>query len=74
MKYLAVARGFNEPDNNTPSEDILVRVVDIEPSEKEGFEKTFEEELSKSFDHGSSVALYKLDQLQDSWGEVATIW
>lgn len=74
MKYIAVARGFNEPDNNTPSEDILVRVVDIEPSEKEGFEKAFEEELSKSFDNGSSVALYELDQLQDSWGEVATIW
>lgn len=74
MKYLVVARGFNEPDNNTPSDEILVRVVDIEPTEKEDYEKAFEKELSGTYDHGIEVALYELDQLQDSWGEVATIW
>lgn len=74
MKYLAVARGYNEPDNNTPSDEILVRVVDIEPTEKEGYEKAFEKELAETYNYGVEVVLYELDQLQDSWGEVATIW
>lgn len=74
MKYLAIARGLNEPDNNTPSDEILARVVDIEPTEKEGYEKALEKELSETYDYGVEVSLYELAQLQDNWGEVATIW
>lgn len=72
MKYLTVARGLNKPDNNVPSWEILVRVVDIEPTEKEGYKKAFEKELSEIYDYGVEVVLYELDQLQDSWGQVAT--
>lgn len=74
MKRLFVAHGYNEPDNNTPSDEILARVVDIEPDKQVEWERAFEKELEKTYPIGVNVKSYSLEQLQDDWAEVITIW
>lgn len=74
MKYLATARGFNEPDNNTPSDVIWCKVVDIEPSEVEKYEKVFVNEFGEDYEHGVEVDLRPLVAFEDRWVKVSEIW
>lgn len=49
MKYLAVIHGFNEPDNNTPADEIWAQVVEV----KDEHEKdTGGEDLLRRFSGG----------------------
>lgn len=73
MKYLAVARGYNEPDNNTPSDEIMCKIIDCEPSKADERGNILTEELKKDFEYGVEVRLVALEELDD-WAEVATIW
>ena len=45
MKYLVVVRGFNEADNNTPSDEIWTKITDIEPSDLPKYEKIYTSEF-----------------------------
>ena len=74
MRYLATARGFNEPDNNTPSDEIWCKVVDIEPSEVAKYEKVFTDEFSEDYEHGVEVDLRPLVEFEDEWVKVSEIW
>lgn len=74
MKYLATARGLNEPDNNTPSDEIWCKVVDIEPSEVEKYEEKFADEFRKNYEHGVLVELRPLAKFDDEWVKVSEIW
>lgn len=74
MKYLATARGFNEPDNNTPSDEIWCKVVDIEPSEVAKYEKVFADEFGEDYEHGVEVELRPLVEFKDEWVKVSEIW
>lgn len=74
MKYLATARGYNEPDNNTPSDEIWCKVVDIEPSEVAKYEKVFTDEFSEDYEYGVEVELRPLVEFNDEWVKVSEIW
>lgn len=74
MKYLATARGFNEPDNNTPSDEIWCKVVDIEPSEVAKYEKVFTDDMNVDYAHGAEVELLPLVEFEDEWVKVCEIW
>lgn len=73
MKYLATARWVNEPDNNTPSDVIWCRVVDIEPSEVAKYEKAFENEFSGYYTYGVEIELRPLAEFNE-WVKVSEIW
>lgn len=72
MKHIAIARGFNEPDNNTPSDEIMIKVIDIEPSEVARYEKVFTDDMNGDFTHGVEVNI--IPMVEDEWVGVATIW
>ena len=74
MKYLATARGYNEPDNNTPSDEIWCKVVDIEPSGVAKYEKVFENEFAEDYAYGVMVELRPLVEYEDDWVKVSEIW
>ena len=74
MKYLVVARGFSEPDNNTPSDDIWVKITDIEPSEMAKCEKIYTDEFAEDYQHGVSIDFYPLAELDEDWTKVVEIW
>lgn len=74
MKYLVVLRGYNEPDNNTPSDEIWVNVIDIEPSEMPKYEKVFTDDFAEDYANGVSVDFYPLAEAQDDWLKVSEIW
>lgn len=74
MKYLVILRGFNEPDNNTPSDEIWAKVVDIEMSEMAKCEKVYTSEFEGDYAHGVSVDFYPLDEMDNEWVKVSEIW
>ena len=73
-KYLVLARGLNEPDNNTPSDEILAKVVDIEPTEVAKYEKVITDDLNSDYEHGVVVQIIPIEELQDEWRGVFDIW
>lgn len=73
-KYLAIARGFNEPDNNTPSDVIWCKVVDCSDDEVAKYEKVFTDEFSEDYEHGVDVQLIPISEIQDEWEKVIEIW
>lgn len=74
MKYLVVATCYNEPDNNEPQEEILVRVADIGTGEKEKFREAYKDELSRIYDVNIEVDFLPLYALNENWSNVATFW
>lgn len=75
MKHLVVVRGFNEPDNNTPSDDIFVRVDDFDPTANAyDLGKKYEEEFAGEYANGVSVDYYPIGELEGGWVKVAEIW
>lgn len=74
MKYLVILRGFNEPDNNTPSDEIWAKVVDIEMSEMVKCEKVYTSEFEGDYANSVSVDFYPLDEMDNEWVKVSEIW
>lgn len=74
MKYLVILRGFNEPDNNTPSDEIWAKAVDIEMSEMAKCEKAYTSEFENDYEHGVSIDFYPLDEMDNEWVKVSEIW
>lgn len=74
MKYLFMARGFNEPDNNTPSEQVWAKVVECEPTEVAHYEKTFTEDFEKDYPYGVEIMFEPLENFEDEWVKVSDIW
>lgn len=74
MKYLVILRGFNEPDNNTPSDEIWAKVVDIEMSEMAKCEKVYTNEFEGDYANSVSVDFYPLDEMDNEWVKVSEIW
>lgn len=73
MKYLAVVRGCNEPDNNTPSDVLWCKVVEID-NNLEQAKKTYEKEFEKDYEYGAEVSLYPLSELENKWTRIQEIW
>lgn len=74
MKYLVVVRGFNEADNNTPSDEIWTKITDIEPSDLAKCEKIYTSEFEADYEHGVSVDFYPIAELDEEWLKVMEIW
>ena len=74
MKYLFIVRGFNEPDNNTPSDQIWCKVVECEPTEVSRYEKVFTDEFSEDYAYGVEVIFEPLENFEDEWVKVSDIW
>ena len=74
MKYLIVARGLNEPDNNTPSDEIWVRVIECEPKDLEQREKILELALSKDYEYGVELEHIELGVIEKGWRKATEIW
>ena len=75
MKHLVVVRGYNEPDNNTPSDEIWVRVDDFDPTfNGHDLEKKYEAEFDGDYANGTSVDYYPLAEVEGGWIKVSEIW
>lgn len=74
MKYLFVARGYNEPDNNTPSDEIWCKVVECGENEVEQYAKVFENDFADDYVHGVEVNYKPLEMFKDEWTKVSEIW
>lgn len=72
-KYLVVARGYNEPDNNTPSDVILARIIECEPKECREYGEKFEKELLEDYPIGVDIEFYEVGMLNE-WRKVSVIW
>lgn len=75
MKYLVVVRGFNEPDNNTPSDEVFASVVEC-ANDKEVMERRTQayKDFENAFTEGAEVMMYALDELKDNYKRVMEIW
>lgn len=74
MKYLVILRGFNEPDNNTPSDEIWAKIADIDPSDLAKCEKVYTSEFENDYEHGVGIDFYPLDEVNNEWIKVSEIW
>lgn len=73
MKYLAVIHGFNEPDNNTPADEIWAQVVEVKDEhEKIQAEKIYHDDFLEDY-FAVEVGFFPLEEL-DEWGKVSEIW
>ena len=73
MKYLVVVRGFNEADNNTPSDEIWAKITDIEPSDLPKYEKIYTSEFENDYEHGVSVDFYPINEIDETWAMIIFI-
>ena len=73
MKYLVVVRGFNEANNNTPSDEIWTKITDIEPSDLSKCEKVYTNEFETDYEHGVSVDVYPIEELDNEWLKILEI-
>lgn len=74
MRYLFVARGLNEGDNNTPSDEVWAKVVDIDPSEVEKYEKASIDDFADDYDYGVEIMFEPLENFEDEWLKISEIW
>ena len=74
MRYLVVVRGYNEPDNNTPSDEIMVKVADYEPTEVERIKQSIEASFETDYEHGVEIQIIPIEEIQDNWKGVFEIW
>ena len=74
MKYLFTARGLNEPDYNTPSDEIWCKLVECEPSEVERYAKVFKNDMAEDYVNGVVVEYRPLEMFKDEWVKVSVIW
>ena len=75
MKYLAVIRGANEPDNNTPSNEVFVKVVEcFNDREVMATRAKIYKDFEGDFIEGADVSMYKIDDLSDYYKRVMEVW
>jgi len=74
MKYLAIVRGLNEPDNNTPSDEIWTRLIECEPDDLVEKEKEIKEYWSEDYPIGVVVVFIPLKVIKEGWAKGLTIW
>ena len=74
MEYLVIARGFNEPDNNTPSDEIWARVYEIEPDKVEEKDKEITAYWEEDYPNGVSVEFFPLSDVKEGWRKISVIW
>lgn len=74
MNYLIVARGFNEPDNNTPSDEVFVKIIDCEQDEIERYVKRFEDDMYEDYPVGVNIEAVPVERIKDDWEKVVEIW
>lgn len=74
MKYLAVIRGYNEPDNNTPSDEVFIKIVECASDREIMTTRTkIYKDFEKDFTEGADVSMYALNELTD-YKRVMEIW
>ena len=73
-KYLVAVRGFNEPDNNTPADNIFCKIADYEDNELEKVRKLLEREFEEDHPIGVDIKIVPVEELQGKWSELFTIW
>lgn len=74
MNYLIVARGFNEPDNNTPSDEVFVKIIDCGQDEIERYVKRFEDDMYEDYPVGVNIETVPVERIKDDWEKVVEIW
>ena len=75
MKYLAVVRGFNEPDNNTPSDEVFAIVVECANDREVMNARTkIYKDFENDFTEGAEVMMYALDELSNGYKRIMEIW
>ena len=74
MEYITIVRGYNEPDNNTPSSEVFVKAIKCEPSRLSEYEATIVEEFSEDYPIEVEVVSIPLDEIREGWKRGATIW
>ena len=71
MKYLAIIRGYNERDNNTPSDEIWVSVIATDTPSV--MARKIENEWQDTFNFNIEVELMPLEELKE-WRKISEIW
>lgn len=72
MKYLAILRGLNESDNNTPSDVVYAKIIESDKHPQD-IEMTIVQENEEDFDYGVEVSVMPLESLSN-WTKATTIW
>lgn len=71
MKYLAVIRGYNEADQNTPSDEVWCSVIETDNPNVRARE--IENEWRDNFNFDIDVELIPLTELKE-WKKVLVLW
>lgn len=74
MEYLLVGRGANEPDNNTPSDEIWVKIISCEEANIFDYVRNLEESFEVDYPHGFYINALPLPDIEDAWEKVEEIW
>lgn len=75
MKYLVVIHGYNEPDNNTPSDVVFVKVVECANDGEVMRARTkIYKDFEEDFIEGADISMYKIDDLNDNYKRVMEVW
>lgn len=74
MKYLIVSRCYNEPDNNTPSDEIFVKVIECSEDEVARYVKVFEDDMGSDYPYGVEIQAIPIERIKDEWEKVVEIW
>lgn len=73
-RYLVIARCYNEPDNNTPSDEIFARCANFGEEEAKNAEKIIADDFIADGYMDCEVQVIPLATLRDEWKRVETIW
>ena len=71
MKYLAIARVFNEPDNNTPSNEVFVKSIECSEKDKDRLEEHLAHRFVVEGRVDCDVELWPLPSIKDEWQKVS---
>lgn len=74
MKYLAIVRGLNEPDNNTPSDEIWARLIECEPDNIVEKEQEIKKYWDEDYPIGTDVVFIPVKEIKEGWVKGITIW
>ena len=74
MKYIAVARIYNEPDNNTAANQVWIKVVECEESELSKMESMFANDFISDGCENCDVELMPYSLFEDEWLKISEEW
>lgn len=70
-KYLVIARAFNEPDNNTPSSEVWVKVSEFkDDSQANQAESIIADDWLTDY-QDVDVEIIPLDELDEEWRNIS---